>query len=115
QIPHFWLLLLIFGDDYKKAGFPTLTDIFNPNQLARITFIWIIATAVTSLLIPFFGVVKYPPVDYMIFAAGLWLAGNSAKLLRNSQKRPFGFAFREINVFALLVVVLLSLDKIVGF
>jgi protoheme IX farnesyltransferase len=113
QIPHFWLLLLIFGNDYKKAGFPTLTEIFNSNQLARITFIWIIATAVTSLLIPFFGLVKYPMVDYMIFAAGLWLAGNSFKLLRNTGKRPFGFAFREINMFALMIVIILSVEKII--
>lgn len=114
QIPHFWLLLLIFGNDYKKAGFPTLTEIFNPNQLARITFIWIIATAVTSLLIPFFGVVKYTIAEYLIFAAGIWLSWNSFKLLRGSGRMPFGFAFKEINVFALLVVIILSLDKIIS-
>lgn len=115
QIPHFWLLLLIFGNDYKKAGFPTLTEIFNPDQLAHITFIWIIATAVTSLLIPFFGVVKYAAVDYIIFAAGLWLAGNSFQLIKNTRKGSFAFAFREINIFALIVVILLSIDKIVAF
>jgi len=114
QIPHFWLLLLIFGNDYKKAGFPTLTEIFNPNQLARITFIWIISTAVTSLLIPLFGVVKYPAVEYFLFAAGIWLTWNSFKLLKTSGRMPFGFAFREINIFALLVVIILSLDKLIS-
>ena len=29
QIPHFWLLLLVLDKDYQKAGFPTLTQIFN--------------------------------------------------------------------------------------
>ncbi len=114
QIPHFWLLLLIFGNDYKKAGFPTLTEIFNPNQLARITFIWIISTAVTSLLIPLFGAVKYPAVEYFLFAAGIWLTWNSFKLLKTSGRMPFGFAFREINIFALLVVIILSLDKLIS-
>jgi protoheme IX farnesyltransferase len=114
QIPHFWLLLLIFGNDYKKAGFPTLTEIFNPDQLARITFIWITATAVTSLLIPFFGVVKYHAVEYFLFAAGIWLTWNSFKLLKTSGRLPFGFAFKEINIFALLVVIILSLDKIIS-
>jgi len=46
QIPHFWLLLMIYGKDYEKAGFPTLTKIFNNRQLSRITFIWIAALVV---------------------------------------------------------------------
>ena len=29
QIPHFWLLLLVLGKDYEKAGFPTLTQLFD--------------------------------------------------------------------------------------
>ena len=41
QIPHFWLLLLDFGKDYEKAGFPSLTRIFTPAQLRRILFSWI--------------------------------------------------------------------------
>jgi heme o synthase len=49
QIPHFWLLLLIFGKDYENAGFPTLMQIFSSDQLARITFIWIVATVVTGM------------------------------------------------------------------
>ena len=32
QIPHFWLLLFIFGKDYEKAGLPSLTKIFNLDQ-----------------------------------------------------------------------------------
>jgi len=43
----FWLLLLVMDKDYQQAGFPTLTQIFNHAQLSRITFIWIISTAVT--------------------------------------------------------------------
>ncbi len=54
QIPHFWLLLMVLDKDYQKAGFPTLTQIFNQQQLGRITFMWIIATGVTGLLLPLF-------------------------------------------------------------
>ena len=28
QIPHFWLLILKYGEEYRKAGIPSLTDIF---------------------------------------------------------------------------------------
>lgn len=113
QIPHFWLLLLVFGYDYEQAGFPTLTQIFSMDQLARITFIWILATFVTSLLIPLFGIVGNVFVDFGLLASGLWLSWNSVKLLKPvKEKIWFRFAFREINLFAVLVVVLLAIDKL---
>lgn len=114
QIPHFWLLLLVLDKDYRKAGFPTLTQIFNSEQLARITFTWIAATVVTCLMIPLFGKLNSPFVGYGLVIAGVWLVWNSFKLVRfTEEKIYFKTAFREINIFAILAVVLLSLDKLV--
>ncbi len=114
QIPHFWLLLLVLNKDYEQAGFPTLTQIFSTEQLARITFMWILATVVTGLIIPLYGIVKYPLIDFSLLAAGLWLSLSSLKLLKTEKKKIyFNFAFREINIFAILVVLLISIDKLV--
>ncbi|HKI77160.1 MAG TPA: protoheme IX farnesyltransferase [Ignavibacteriaceae bacterium] len=114
QIPHFWLLLLIYGKDYEQAGFPTLTQIFNTDQLGRITFIWIATTVVIGLMIPIFGVVKSSMINFGLLAAGLWMTWTALKLLRSTkEKKYFGFAFRDINIFAILVVVLISIDKLV--
>ncbi|OGU59347.1 MAG: hypothetical protein A2315_05760 [Ignavibacteria bacterium RIFOXYB2_FULL_35_12] len=116
QIPHFWLLLLVLGNDYEKAGFPTLTRVFNTKQLSRITFVWIIATVVTSLLIPLFGIVKNPSFYFALLAAGLWLTWNASKFLKDKdQKMNFRFAFKEINIFVLLVMLIISLDQILFF
>jgi protoheme IX farnesyltransferase len=115
QIPHFWLLLLMLGKDYEQAGFPSLTQVFNSKQLSRITFVWIIATVVTSLLIPFFGIVKNPVIFISLLAAGIWLTWNASKFLKDKeQKMNFRFAFREINIFALLVMLIISLDQILN-
>lgn len=51
QIPHFWLLLLMFGDQYREAGLPTLNHLFSPDQIRRITFVWILATLSAALLV----------------------------------------------------------------
>ena len=116
QIPHFWLLLLLLGKDYEKAGFPTLTQVFNTNQLSRITFIWIVATVVASLLIPLFGIVKNPVYYFALLAAGLWLTFQASKFLKDqNQKMNFRFAFREINIFALVVMLIISIDQIFIF
>jgi heme o synthase len=114
QIPHFWLLLLQISKDYEKAGFPTLTSTFTHEQLARITFMWIMATVVAGFLIPLVGSISSGVFSIGVVLAGIWLTWKSAKLLtHSSEKIYFRFAFREINTFAVMVVILLSLDKII--
>jgi protoheme IX farnesyltransferase len=114
QVPHFWLLLMSLDQDYRKAGFPTITKYFRRDQLSRIIFIWMVATVVTALLIPFFKVVDFSFVYYSLFFSGVWLTWNAAKLLsRQAENISFRFAFRDINLFALLVVVVISIDKLI--
>ncbi len=116
QIPHFWLLLMVLAKDYEKAGFPTLTQVFNTKQLSRITFVWIVATVVTSMLIPLFGIVNNPGFYFALLAAGVWLTWNASKFLKDKdQKMNFRFAFREINIFAVLVMLIISIDQIFIF
>lgn len=117
QIPHFWLLLLILDKDYQQAGFPTLTQIFRKDQLARITFVWIASTAVTGLLLPFFQIVQNSFVNYSLLIAAVWLTYNSAKLIKQTKENSITglsvrFAFRDINYFALFVVIIISIDKL---
>lgn len=113
QIPHFWLLLMVLDKDYQKAGFPTLTQIFSQQQLGRITFVWIIATGVTGLLLPLFQISQNQFVNYSLFIAALWLAFKSINLLQQTQETSaFKFAFRSINYFALFVVLVVSIDKL---
>ncbi len=113
QIPHFWLLLMVLDKDYQKAGFPTLTQIFSQHQLGRITFMWIIATGVTGLLLPLFQISHNQFVNYSLFIAALLLAFKSMNLLQWTQETSaFSFAFRSINYFALFVVLVVSIDKL---
>jgi len=114
QIPHFWLLMISFDQDYKQAGFPTITKFFNKEQFARIIYVWIVATVVTGLLIPFFNVVEFSFIYYSLLAAGILLTISAGKLLsRQEENISFRFAFKEINLFALLVLLVISVDKLI--
>ena len=114
QIPHFWLLLLVMDKDYQQAGFPTLTQIFNHAQLSRITFIWIIATAVTGLMIPLFGIVADFWINIGLFLSGALLTWKAFGLLVESEDfSAFRLNFKYINYFALFVVFLVSIDKLI--
>ncbi|GMU96582.1 MAG: hypothetical protein AMXMBFR50_20980 [Ignavibacterium album] len=114
QIPHFWLLLLVLDGDYKKAGMPTLTGIFSKNQLARITFIWIIATAISSMFLPLVELVETEIVKYLIVFSVILLSINSIKLLKYSEENnSIRYAFRNINFFVLFVISIISFDKLI--
>jgi protoheme IX farnesyltransferase len=58
QIPHFCLLLLIFKDDYKKAGFPSITTVLSEKHVRFIVFIWLLGTSVSTLFFPFFHIIS---------------------------------------------------------
>lgn len=114
QIPHFWLLMISFDHEYKQAGFPTITKFFNKDQFARIIYVWIVATVVTGLLIPFFNVVEFSFMYYSLLAAGILLTWSAAKLLsRQKENISFRLAFKEINLFALFVLLVISVDKLI--
>lgn len=115
QIPHFWLLLLVMDDDYKRAGFPTLSMLFNKAQLSRITFIWIISTVVTGLMIPLFGIVTQLWIDIALFISGMLLTWRAFGLLAESNDfSEFRLNFRSINYFALSIVFFVSIDKLIS-
>lgn len=113
QVPHFWLLLLNYGRDYEKAGFPSLTRIFTPAQLRRITFTWVFATAVACLMIPLFGLVSFHAFQVSLLIAGIWLVWKAFMLLRSCHSEfSFRLTFNSINAYALMVIFLLTLDHL---
>jgi len=111
QVPHFWLLLFRYGPEYREAGFPSLTDVFDNRQLSRLTFSWTVATAAGCLLLPLFGAVRSDLSGLILLIGAALLVIQSARLLIGSAgpTRFFG-AFRVINAFALLAIVAGFLD-----
>lgn len=113
QVPHFWLLLLNHGKEYEKAGLPSLTSLLTPQQIARITFVWICAAATAGLLLPLFGVIRSPLACFSLIPPAAWLVWNSSALLFRHDAFSSPIPFRSINVYIFLVMSLLSLESIV--
>lgn len=114
QIPHFWLLLLLYGEDYEKAGFPSLTQLFTKSQLSRITYIWILALAISSLLIPLFDVSSSLITGLLLLTSGIVVAYRTKNILRDFTSRlVIRKAFMVINIYVLFVVLLLTIDKLI--
>lgn len=112
QIPHFWLILLRYSDDYQNAGFPTITSVFNPRQIKRLTFSWIFATAASALLLPFSGVIESFILFWLVvFLSSLlvfiffyWSFIKSFKVNR---------AFIVMNSYFLLMMMIILADSVI--
>jgi protoheme IX farnesyltransferase len=117
QVPHFWLLLLRYGKEYEKAGYPSITSIYTVKQIKNITFVWIVATAVSALMLPVFDVVESYIVIAGMLISSVWLVGIFSNLLFKKNEDGFNpfFYFMKINYFVLAVIVFLAIDSFVNF
>lgn len=114
QVPHFFIHLLVFGKEYEEAGRPSLTEVFTGDQLDRLTFQWITATAVSLQLVIFFGLLKSALVHISIIAVSLWLVINGINFMREHEP-TYNDVFKQTNYFMLMVMIFIFFDKLPGF
>lgn len=114
QIPHFWLLLLLYGEDYQKGGFPVLSRIFSNEQLKRITFTWLLATVLIALLIPMFlYLYNFFTMPVIIFISIGMVAVSFRFLFSSLERKNIRASFLAINFYTLLLISILSIDKLI--
>jgi protoheme IX farnesyltransferase len=115
QIPHFWLLILKYGEEYSKAGIPALTDIFTTEQINRLTFTWVVTSVIAAVFLCYLEVIRTAPAIGILLAASAFLIWKFSKLVRsgatNKTYRPY---FIVLDSYFLLVMVLLIADRIIG-
>lgn len=113
QIPHTWLLLLDFRADYQKAGFPSPVQLWGLPQAENISCLWVLATVVSTLLIPLFGIATSCFILGGLLLLAIIPVWNVFQiLLIQSRSTPFHLAYKAMNRYMFLVMVLLSLDHL---
>ena len=115
QIPHFWLLLLDVSKDYENVKLPSITKVFSQGQIKRIVFAWLLSTGVSSLILPFFGFLNSSFFYFLFAAAASWLFWNAVVLLRSDGDQGlWRVSFMKLNVYAILVISVLSADRLLN-
>jgi protoheme IX farnesyltransferase len=111
QIPHFWLLLLMFGQEYELAGFPSLNAVFTDNQIKRLSFTWILATVATAVVVAF-NVLSGPIVIFLlVFYVFYLLFSLSGNILVQKDMKPRP-AFFKLNFLYLFMMIALIMDSL---
>lgn len=114
QVPHFWLLILKYGEEYKAAGIPNLTDIFNRTQINRITFSWVTSSLLAALFLCYFEIIQSPLIIGIMVIASmgiLWQFFNILKTQSDKQSKSYSVL---LDSYFLLVLLLLISDKIIS-
>lgn len=112
QMPHFWLLMLKYGEDYKKAGFPVLNDLFSPRQMKGIVMVWLLASSFSSLLLVRFGILNAPASGFTILGLNVGLLSLLVQQLFLARTIHYRMVFISANAFMLLVLITLLSDSL---
>lgn len=114
QIPHFWILLIKYNDDYKKAGLGNLYALFSPQQAKHLIFVWIFATSLSSLFLPLFGIIHNIALVLGLILVNIWIIV-SFYFIIFSKKDFLNYtkATVSINAFMLIVLTMLIADAMI--
>ncbi len=113
QMPHYWLLLMKIGDEFKTAGLPVITEIFSKRQLRNLSFTWIFAAAVTVIIFPAAGIMHDHRIAFVmigviiLFLVRITLLTFTGEIMQNWRR-----AFVTVNLFYLFIILVLIADKL---
>ena len=111
QIPHFWLLLLMFGKEYTLAGYPSLNSVFNDNQIKRLSYTWILATIATAFVVAI-KVLQGSTVLFFLLLYIFYLLFSLTAGILIKKDIPVRASFLKLNFLYLLMMILLIVDSI---
>lgn len=111
QIPHFWLLMLKYSDEYRLAGFPVMTDIFNITQFRNIILAWMIGATGTSIFLVLSGLWMFLFSKMIILGLNLLILGFFFQQLVFAGIPRYKIMFVIMNAFLLIVLSLIILER----
>jgi heme o synthase len=111
QVPHFWLLVLEYGEEYETAGLPSLTRILSSSQISRITFVWVSATAVCGPMLLLFNPAGASITHVLILCVSLWLIWQGGRFMAASGEKSRLF-FVKLNSYVFAIMTLLCCDRL---
>jgi len=111
QVPHYWLLVMLFHGDYKDAGYPTAMRLFGQASLQRLTFVWLVFTIQAGIfLVSVFE--PYMTSIILTVMVGIWAFISPLELLKsNFVLANARSVFWKINASFLAIIIILSIDE----
>jgi heme o synthase len=114
QIPHFWLLIVKYGEEYKSAGIPSLTNIFNMVQINRLTYTWVVSSVISALFLCYFEIIKSRLITGILLIASFYIIWKFSDLIKTQVNSNYSRRYSMLlDSYFLLVLILLISDRII--
>ncbi len=114
QVPHFWLLVMLFHTDYKEGGYPTAMRLFGQITLQRLTFVWLVFTIQAGIfMVSVFEIYSWMTIVCTILVGLLGFLSSLELLNPRFELSSARQVFWKINASFLAIVILLSIDEYV--
>ena len=112
QIPHFWLLLLMFGQQYEEANLPSLNQIFDEAQIKRVTYAWVLTTIASAFLVIFFVIGNQLIMFLLLFYIFYLLSSVTLSVFSQTDFKVRA-SFYKLNFLYLFMMIFLIVDSLV--
>jgi protoheme IX farnesyltransferase len=115
QLPHFWLILIRYSDDYRKAGFKTFSTGFSEFRIRVLVFGWVVLTTLMLALLSMEGLIFTGIMNTLLLILNIFFIFLFYSILfTKDHTRPVKTAFILINSFSLAVMIMFIVNSFIG-
>ena len=114
QLPHFWLLLIMFGKQYEKAGFSSISKFYSTKQIKHIVFFWAGVTSIFLFFFPVFNIHLPKILAAILIISNLFFIFWFYRLIYGKEeKKAIRGAFILINSYLMVALIIFIVNSFV--
>ena len=115
QLPHFWLILIRYNDDYRRAGFKTFSTGFSEFRIRLLVFAWVVLTTLLLILLSADGLIFTGLMNSLLIILNcFFILLFYSILFGKDEVRSVKTAFILINSFSLVVMILFIVHSVIS-
>lgn len=112
QIPHFWIFILNYGDEYLAAGVPNISSSMSPSDIRVLIYSLIVTSAIAAIFLSPAGIISNEWITGILILSSLVFLWQFSHFLRNSETNNRRYSMM-INVYILLIMTMMITDRVI--
>lgn len=110
QLPHFWLLLMKYGDEYRSAGLPSLTAVMSKRSISFLVIAFVTVAALVAISMDLSGIIHNSNLGFFLFFVSALLLIFFLRFREGKDPARYSLL---LNAYFLFIMILLISDRII--